>query len=124
MFTGLGVDVVDVARFQLARDRHPRILDRLFTDGERRDARGSTQRFAARFAAKEAVMKSLGVGVGSVPWRSIEVVKAPSGAPSVRLHDEARSLAERRGATRFSISLTHSDLTAIAVVVAEVDDAR
>ena len=121
---GIGVDVVDVARFQLARDRRPRILERLFTEGEQRDARGATQRYAARFAAKEAVMKSLGVGVGSVPWRSIEVVKAPSGAPSVRLHGEAAALAERRGATRFSISLTHSDLTAIAMVVAEDGDAR
>ncbi len=122
--TGIGVDVVDVARFQLARDRHPRILERLFTEGERRDARGSTQRFAARFAAKEAVMKSLGVGVGSVPWQSIETVKAPSGAPSVRLHGAAAELAARRGAARFSLSLTHSDLTAIAMVVAEGDDAR
>ncbi len=121
---GVGVDVVDVARFQLALDRRPRIVDRLFTEGEQRDARGKTDSLAARFAAKEAVMKTLGVGVGSVPWRSIEVVRQPSGAPTVVVHGAADELAARRGVTRWHLSLTHSDLTAIAMVVGEGADAR
>ena len=120
---GVGVDVVDVARFQLALTRRPRIVTRLFTEGEQRDARGKTERLAARFAAKEAVMKTLGVGVGSVPWQSIEVVRQPSGAPSIAVHGAAAELAARRGVTRFSVSLTHSDLSAIAMVVGS-DDAR
>ncbi len=119
---GVGVDVVDVERFARVLARRPRIVERLFTPGEQRDGRGSAQRLAARFAAKEAVMKSLGVGVGSVPWTTIEVVKAPSGEPHVELHAGAVALAEARGARAFHLSLTHSDLSAIALVVAE--DAR
>ncbi len=116
---GVGVDVVDVARFALALERHPRIVERLFTEGERRDGRGRTERLAARFAAKEAVMKSLGVGLGSVPWRSIEVVKERSGQPRIVLHAAAAELAARRGVAEVLISLTHSDLSAIAVALAE-----
>ena len=116
---GVGVDVVDVARFALALERHPRIVERLFTEGERRDGRGRTERLAARFAAKEAVMKSLGVGLGSVPWRSIEVVKERSGQPRIVLHAAAAELAARRGVAEVLISLTHSDLSAIAFAVAE-----
>ncbi len=119
---GVGVDVVDVARFARVLARRPRIVERLFTPGEQRDGRGRPERLAARFAAKEAVMKSLGVGVGSVPWTTIETVKDPSGEPHVALHGPAEGLAARRGAARFSLSLTHSDLSAIALVVAE--DAR
>ncbi|HQU26417.1 MAG TPA: holo-ACP synthase [Acidimicrobiales bacterium] len=116
---GVGVDVVDVARFALALERRPRIVERLFTEGERRDAKGRAERLAARFAAKEAVMKSLGVGLGSVPWRSIEVVKERSGQPRVVLHEAAAELAARRGVAEVLISLTHSDLSAIAFAVAE-----
>ncbi len=116
---GVGVDVVDVARFALALTRRPRIVERLFTEGEQRDGRGRAERLAARFAAKEAVMKSLGVGLGSVPWRSIEVVKERSGQPRIALHGAAAELAQRRGVAEVLVSLTHSDLSAIAVVVAE-----
>jgi holo-[acyl-carrier protein] synthase len=121
---GVGVDVVDVARFALALARRPRIVERLFTEGEQRDARGRADRLAARFAAKEAVMKSFGVGVGAVPWRSIEVAKEPSGRPRVVLHDAAAALAARRGVDAMHLSLTHSDLSAIAMVVAESSDGR
>src|ERR1700683_1404818 len=96
---GVGVDVVDVARFRLALERHPRIVERLFTDEEQRDARAQPERLAARFAAKEAVMKTMRVGVGSAPWRSIEVTLDDAGAPSVLLHAPARQVAEARGVT-------------------------
>jgi holo-[acyl-carrier protein] synthase len=121
---GVGIDVVDVPRFTIVLGRRPRIVDRLFTEGEQRDARGKSERLAARFAAKEALMKSLSVGAGSVPWKSIEVVKAPSGAPSVRLHGAASELAQRRGADEFHISLTHTAMTAAAFVVASSRDDR
>ena len=120
---GVGIDVVDVPRFEIVLGRRPRIVERLFTEGEQRDARGKAERLAARFAAKEAVMKSLSVGAGSVPWKSIEVKKAPSGAPSVMLHGAAAELATARGADEFHISLTHTAMTAAAVVVASSNDA-
>jgi holo-[acyl-carrier protein] synthase len=120
---GVGIDVVDVPRFEIVLARRPRIIQRLFTEGEQRDARGKAERLAARFAAKEAVMKSLSVGAGSVPWKSIEVKKAPSGAPSVMLHGAAAELATARGADEFHISLTHTAMTAAAVVVASSNDA-
>ena len=119
---GVGIDIVDVPRFEIVLARRPRIVERLFTEGEQRDARGKTERLAARFAAKEAVMKSMSVGAGSVPWKSIEVKRAPSGAPSVLLHGAAAELAEQRGISQMHISLTHTAMTAAAVVVASSSD--
>ncbi len=121
---GVGLDVVDVARFGEVLARRPRLVERLFTDLERRDARGRSDRLAARFAAKEAVLKALGRGVGAAPWRAIEVVREPSGAPRVVLHDGARALARAAGVTTWHVSLTHSATTAGAIVVASDDDAR
>ena len=121
---GVGIDVVDVPRFEIVLGRRPRIVERLFTEGEQRDARGKAERLAARFAAKEAVMKSLSVGAGSVPWKSIEVKRAASGAPSVMLHGAAAELAAARGADEFHISLTHTAMTAAAFVVASSKDTR
>jgi holo-[acyl-carrier protein] synthase len=121
---GVGIDVVDVPRFAIVLGRRPRIVERLFTEGEQRDARGKAERLAARFAAKEAVMKSLSVGAGSVPWKSIEVKRAPSGAPSVLLHGAAAELATSRGAYEFHISLTHTAMTAAAFVVASSKEPR
>jgi holo-[acyl-carrier protein] synthase len=121
---GVGIDVVDVPRFEIVLGRRPRIVERLFTEGEQHDARGKAERLAARFAAKEAVMKSLSVGAGSVPWKSIEVKRAPSGAPSVMLHGAAAELAKARGADEFHISLTHTAMTAAAFVVASAKEPR
>jgi len=121
---GVGIDVVDVPRFEIVLGRRPRIVDRLFTEGEQRDARGRAERLAARFAAKEAVMKSMGVGAGSVPWKSIEVKRAPSGAPSVALHGAAAELAAARGVAEIHISLTHTAITAAAFVIASSKDSR
>jgi holo-[acyl-carrier protein] synthase len=114
---GVGVDVVDVPRFAKALERHPRLLARLFTDQERLDARQRPERLAARFAAKEAVLKTLRVGIGGASWRSIEIHRASDGAPSVELHGAALELAERRGVTRLHVSMTHTSRTAAAFVV-------
>lgn len=114
---GVGVDVVDVPRFALALERHPRLLARLFTDQERLDAKQRPERLAARFAAKEAVLKTLHVGIGGTSWRSIEILRASDGAPSVELHGTALELAERRGVTHLHVSMTHTPLTAAAFVV-------
>ncbi|HEY5010896.1 MAG TPA: holo-ACP synthase [Acidimicrobiales bacterium] len=114
---GVGIDVVDVARFRLALERRPKIVERLFTEGERRDARARPERLAARFAAKEAVMKTMKVGVGSAPWRSIEVTLDDAGAPSVLLHAPTRELATTLGLTTLHLSMTHTEQTAAAFVV-------
>ena len=116
---GVGVDAVDVGRFRSVLERRPSIGERLFTPGERRDGRGDAQRLAARFAAKEATMKALGRGLGSMGWHDVEVVREASGAPSLRRTAAAEALAERNGVARWHVSLTHTDSVAMAMVVAE-----
>jgi holo-[acyl-carrier protein] synthase len=118
---GIGMDLVDVERMRTAVDRTPGFVDRVFTPAEAdwaAAARDPAERLAARFAAKEAVLKALGAGLGSAPLRCIEVVRAPSGQPSVVLHDQARDLARQRGVHGWHLSLTHTAGTAGAVVVA------
>jgi holo-[acyl-carrier protein] synthase len=116
----LGTDVVDLDRFRIALRRTPGMVDRVFTDGERAYAlrkRDPTERLAARFAVKEATMKALGVGLGAFRFHDVEVVKARSGEPSLALTGRAAALAERRGISGWKVSITHSDLVALAVVV-------
>ena len=96
-----------------SRPARPGLAERLFTDAERaygERRKDPTERFAARFAAKEAVMKALGVGVGACKLRDVEVVRAPSGQPSVSLHGRAAALAERQGVREWRLTLTHTDL--------------
>jgi len=119
---GIGIDIVDVPRFEKVLARRPKIVDRLFTEGEKLDTKLLPQRLAARFAAKEAVMKACGVGVGSTGWKTIEVKKMRSGAPMVVLHGTAQDLADRVGIKNMHITLTHTDMTAAAFVVG-TDDA-
>jgi holo-[acyl-carrier protein] synthase len=121
---GVGVDVVDVARFALALQRRPALAERLFTERERSDAHARPERLAARFAAKEAVLKTLNVGIGALPWKSIEIRRAPSGAPSVMLHGPAAELASRCGVEELHVSMTHSSLTAAAMVVGSSNESR
>ncbi len=119
---GIGTDVVDIDRFRRALERTPGMAARVFTEAERAYGlrqRDPTYRLAARFAAKEATMKALGVGLGAFAFHDVEVVRAPSGAPSLRLAGAAAELADRRGVQRWQVSLTHSDLVAVAVVIAE-----
>jgi phosphopantetheine--protein transferase-like protein len=118
---GLGVDLVDVGRFRRTLARTPTLTARLFTPSERsyaEEARDPTQRYAVRFAAKEAVMKALGVGLGAIDWHDVEVRRAPSGAPSLWVGGRARALADDAGVGRWLVSLTHTVSTAEAVVIA------
>lgn len=113
---GLGIDAVDVDRFAEVLERQPRMRDRLFTASEQ--SVEQTSRLAARFAVKEAVMKALGVGIGAFGWHDVETVRTESGAPELVLHGSAASLAATQGITRWMVSLTHTDTTAVAVVTA------
>lgn len=118
---GIGVDLVDITRFRTVLERSPTIRERLFTDGERAYADAATNpapRYAVRFAAKEAVMKALGVGLGAVDWHDIEVVRADSGAPSLRITGRARELARSAGVRDWKLTLTHTDDLAEAIAVA------
>jgi holo-[acyl-carrier protein] synthase len=114
---GVGVDLVDVARLAAALERRPRLAARLFTERERVDARGRPERLAARFAAKEATWKALGVGIGSTGFHDVEIVRAPGGEPGLRLSGRAAELAGRLGVGRWFVSLTHTATAAGAIVV-------
>ena len=113
---GIGIDADDVDVFAERLARSNGMRDRLFTERER--AVDATPRLAARFAVKEAVMKALGVGFGAFGWHDVETVRAESGQPELVLSGTAASLAAAQGITRWMVSLTHTDRTAVAVVTA------
>ena len=125
MIVGIGVDDVDLERFGRSLERTPSLTVRLFTAGERAYASSAqpvmaVQRYGARFAAKEAVLKALGAGLGACGFHDIEVVRdEESGAPSLLLHGAAAALAEQRGATVLHLTMTHTETRATAFVVAE-----
>ena len=116
MIVGVGVDVVDVARFARALTRTPGLGRRLFTDAERTHHR--MESLAARFAAKEAVAKALGAP-GGLRWRDAEVVSAVSGRPSIVVHGSVAEEAAAQGVACWHLSLSHDGGIATAVVVAE-----
>jgi holo-[acyl-carrier protein] synthase len=121
---GIGTDLVDVERIRTVLHRTPGFAARVFTEGERALAhsrRDPAKPLAARFAAKEAVLKSLGLGLGEMSMQEIEVVRADSGEPALVLHGEAAALAAARGVGRWMLSLTHTDLVAHAIVLAVRD---
>lgn len=118
---GLGIDAVDVGRFRIVLARSPGVAKRLFTADERAySARHAdpTPSLAARFAAKEAVMKALGVGLGAFRFTDVEVVRLASGQPTLRVRGGAADLASRQGVGTWLVSLTHTASLAEAVVAA------
>jgi holo-[acyl-carrier protein] synthase len=118
---GLGTDLVDINRFRAAIERTPSMVERLFSEAERAYAEAASdpsERLAVRFAAKEAVMKALGVGLGAFALRDVEVVRAESGQPSLVLRGAAADLAAERGVSGWFLTLSHTHAVAQAVVVA------
>ena len=120
----VGVDVVDVSRFTLAMQRRPRLVQRLFTARERHDTHERPERLAARFAAKEAVLKALGAGLGDASFLSIEVQRESSGEPHLVLSGEALDRANARGIDEWHLSLSHTNTIATAFVVASSGESR
>ncbi len=115
-----GIDIIEIARVRRVLDRHgERFLRRVYTDDEVRHCRGRVPELAARFAAKEAVMKALGTGVRGVGWRDIEILPNRRGKPLVFLYQRGAGRAERIELRGLDISLTHSKEFAIASVVGE-----
>ena len=124
MIVGSGVDLCEVARMREAIERHgDRFKSRVFTDREMAYAESKANRFeryAARFAAKEAGMKALGTGWrGGLAWRDLEVTNERSGRPTLAFHGKAAEIAARIGVRHVALSLTHTAEQAMAMVILE-----
>ena len=118
---GVGTDLVVVHRVRAALDRTPALLHRLFTPGEQSRCNRNQDplpHLAARFAAKEAVMKALGSGMSAMAFTDIEVTSEAGGAPGIRVSGRARQVADRRGVATVHVSLTHTGDLAQAHAVA------
>lgn len=114
-----GIDLIEIERLAQIVQRHGmRFLSRVYTDRELAEVGPNMASLAARFAAKEAVSKALGTGIGRMSWQDVEVLRGPNGEPRLFLHGAAASLAREKGLTDWSISLSHAQLVAAAMVVA------
>jgi holo-[acyl-carrier protein] synthase len=116
---GLGVDLADVDRVERVLARYPRFADRCFTEHEREYAfryANPARRLAARFAGKEAVMKSMGRGWRQIGWKDIEITGG--GKPTVRISGEAQRRADTLGVTEVLITITHTDTSALVMAIA------
>ena len=119
MLISSGVDIVEVERIDRAILRHgQRFFQRLYTANELVDSGGRTPALAARFAAKEAVAKALGTGIGDVGWKEIEIIKGQYKEPILHLSGRAEEIARELKITAWSISLSHTHEHAVAVAVA------
>jgi holo-[acyl-carrier protein] synthase len=119
---GIGVDIVDIERFRRTLARTPAMRVRIFTAGELADLARMADpvpSLAARFAAREAVMKAMGLGLGAFGFHDVWVERAESGAPSLAVTGRAAHHAGERGIVRWHLSLSHDGPAAVAFVVAE-----
>jgi len=124
MIVGTGIDIIEVARIGEAIERFgPRFLERIYTSVEIRycqSKHNATERFAARFAAKEAALKARGTGWRlGVQWKDVEVRREAGGRPTIDFSGKAAEVAARLGARRASLSLSHTAEQAIAQVILE-----
>ncbi len=125
--TSIGVDLVELDRMRLALSRRPTLAERCFSPAEREYAhrsRDPVPSLAARFAAKEAVMKALGVGLWKFRLRDVEVGRSPSGEPMLVLTGRAAELCEERVVGSWALTLTHTATTALAVALAFAPESR
>lgn len=120
-----GVDIVEISRIETILERQgERFLQRVYTEGELAHAKGRLSALAARWAAKEAVAKVLGTGIGQVSFQEIEVVCDELGKPDLVLHGNAVQLAARLHLDQFALSLSHTADYAVAFVVAQGVESR
>ena len=118
---GLGVDLVEIERMECALKRTPRILERVFTSGEREYAWSKTRpavHYATFFAAREAVLKALGCGFAGINYSDVEITHDERGKPEVLLHGNASVVAKQQGVVEIQISLSHTHQMAVASAVA------
>ena len=124
---GIGIDLVDCARIENSIERFgDRFLKRIFTEGEiaySQSMKFPARHLAARFAAKEALSKAFGTGIGkSMGWRDLDVQKKESGEPFVVLSGGAEKMAQARGVAKVWISLSHTEQTGMATIILEGRD--
>ena len=114
-----GIDLIEVERFRSQKPEiRQRFIERVYTERERLYCAGNDQHFAGRFAAKEAVAKALGCGIGEVSWQEIEILNDDAGAPVLHLHGKAAERAESLGLSVWSVSITHLKEYAAATAAA------
>lgn len=119
MILRTGIDTIELSRLETLRPAiRARFIQRVFTPREVEQARDRFEALSGLFAAKEAVSKALGTGIGYVAWREIEIVHLPSGQPLVVLSGRAKSVAEKIGLESWSVSISHDRDKAIALAVA------
>ncbi len=119
MILRTGVDLIDIDRIRAALERHGgRFVARIFTEAEQRESGRRASSLAARFAAKEAVAKALGCGIGDVSWLDIEIRSDENKAPYLVLRGEAERRANELGLSNWSVSLSHTESQAVAFVAA------
>ncbi|WP_350343430.1 holo-ACP synthase [Proteinivorax tanatarense] len=120
MIFGVGTDIIEISRIKkVYNKRGLKILKRLFTQREIDSMNLTVSTVAGRFAAKEAVVKALGVGIGLVSWKDVEIIKDRLGKPRVYLRGNAQKRARSLGVSRIHLSISHSKSNAIAYVIAE-----
>lgn len=113
-----GVDIIEISRFIQACNKHPHLLGKLFSPRELEAlATKSYPSLAARFAGKEAVLKTLGTGLRGLSWHDIEIINNEAGEPIVYLSDRAKRIAESRGGDNVRLSLSHSRDNALAMAI-------
>ncbi|MDI6712681.1 MAG: holo-ACP synthase [Anaerosomatales bacterium] len=126
--SGLGVDIVEIDRMRRALERHPRMRERLFSEEERAycDSRSRPEiHYAMRFAAKEAVLKALGMGFSNgIRFTDVEVLRDERGRPAPRLRGRAAEIAAAAGVVEMHLSLSFTHLTAVASAVAVTERMR
>jgi holo-[acyl-carrier protein] synthase len=114
-----GVDLIEIARIEEVIERHGKhYLERIYTQAELDYCGKRAESLAGRFAAKEAVAKALGSGIGDVNWKEIEVLGDEQNAPTLTLHGVAEQKAKELGLTSWSVSISHSQSHSVALVVA------
>jgi holo-[acyl-carrier protein] synthase len=124
VIVSIGIDIIEVRRVRETLARTQRFIERVYTENERQYCEGrgvaAAQHFAARFAAKEAMLKALQTGwSGGIAWRDVEVCSRDSGAPFLKLSGVARDLFEKSGADMIHLSISHTAEHAIAQVILE-----
>lgn len=121
MIVGIGVDAVEIDRFRRSLERTPSMKNRLFTSEELEYVQSQSDpsaSLAARFAAREAVMKAMGVGLGAFEFHDVWIQRSESGRPMLAVTGRAQVLARQLGVADWHVSITHTETTAIAYVIA------
>ena len=121
----VGIDLIEINRIAKTLERFgDRFLQRIYTESEILYCRGRAQQLAARFAAKEAVMKALGTGARGLAWKEIEITRKPSWQPQVKLHGKAAEIAEKLKIQDIAISISHAREYATASVLGQSHENR